>query len=126
MDSLRLKELKKIGSGADVVSVGELLKATKAGISPKKIVFSGIGKTEEEIRAEIDNLENRLYDRKVGDWSYLAGEGYGPEGEGDVVGQTMTPEAFKKVWQEQNEGPGWKMAYEEYLRNKNYEAASTK
>ena len=48
-----LKELKKIGSGADVVSIGELLKATKAGISPKKIVFSGIGKTEEEIKMAI-------------------------------------------------------------------------
>ena len=48
-----LKELKKIGSGADVVSVGELLKALKAGINPKKIVFSGIGKTEEEIRIAI-------------------------------------------------------------------------
>ena len=82
--------------------------------------------TSEEIQAEIDNLENRQYDRKVGDWSFLAGEGYGPEGEGDVVGQTMSPEAFKKVWQEQNEGPGWKWAYEEYLRYKNWEAASTK
>jgi len=48
-----LKELKKMGSGADVVSVGELLKAEKAGISPKKIVFSGIGKTEEEIKVAI-------------------------------------------------------------------------
>ena len=48
-----LKELKKIGSGADVVSLGELLKAIKAGINPKKIVFSGVGKTEEEIRAAI-------------------------------------------------------------------------
>ena len=48
-----LKELKKIGSGADVVSIGELLKAIKAGISAKKIVFSGIGKTEEEIRMAI-------------------------------------------------------------------------
>ena len=48
-----LKELKKIGAGADVVSIGELLKATKAGISVKKIVFSGIGKTEEEIRMAI-------------------------------------------------------------------------
>ena len=48
-----LRELKKIGSGADVVSIGELLKATKAGISGNKIVFSGIGKTEEEIRAAI-------------------------------------------------------------------------
>ena len=48
-----LKELKKIGSGADVVSVGELLKAAKAGISSKKIVFSGIGKTSEEIQLAI-------------------------------------------------------------------------
>ena len=48
-----LKELRKIGSGADVVSAGELLKATKAGINPKKIVFSGIGKTEEEIKMAI-------------------------------------------------------------------------
>jgi diaminopimelate decarboxylase len=48
-----LKELKKIGSGADVVSAGELLKAIKAGISVKKIVFSGIGKTNEEIKLAI-------------------------------------------------------------------------
>ena len=48
-----LKELKKMGSGADIVSIGELLKATKAGINAKKIVFSGIGKTEEEIRMAI-------------------------------------------------------------------------
>jgi len=48
-----LKELKKMGSGADVVSIGELLKAIKAGISTKKIVFSGIGKTEEELRMAI-------------------------------------------------------------------------
>jgi len=48
-----LKELKKMGSGADVVSAGELLKATKAGISSKKIVFSGVGKTEDEIKLAI-------------------------------------------------------------------------
>jgi len=48
-----LRELKKMGSGADVVSIGELLKATKAGINAKKIVFSGVGKTEEEIRMAI-------------------------------------------------------------------------
>jgi len=48
-----LKELKKIGSGADVVSAGELLKVSKAGISPKKIVFSGVGKTSEEIQLAI-------------------------------------------------------------------------
>ena len=48
-----LKELGKMGSGADVVSIGELLKAIKAGISPKKIVFSGVGKTEEEIKTAV-------------------------------------------------------------------------
>ena len=48
-----LGELKKIGSGADVVSLGELLKAIKVGMDPKKIVFSGVGKTEEEIRVAI-------------------------------------------------------------------------
>ena len=48
-----LKELKKLGSGADVVSIGELLKAKKARIPSNKIVFSGIGKTEEEITAAI-------------------------------------------------------------------------
>ncbi len=48
-----LKILKKMGSGADVVSGGELLKALKSGIKPNKIVFSGVGKTEEEIRLAI-------------------------------------------------------------------------
>ena len=48
-----LRELRKIGSGADVVSIGELLKAIKAGINSKKIVFSGVGKTEEEISKAI-------------------------------------------------------------------------
>ena len=48
-----LRELKKIGSGADVVSLGELLKAIKVGMNPKKIVFSGVGKTKEEIRTAI-------------------------------------------------------------------------
>ena len=48
-----LKVLKKMGSGADVVSGGELLKAIKSGIQPSKIVFSGVGKTEEEIKLAI-------------------------------------------------------------------------
>ena len=48
-----LRELRKIGSGADIVSIGELLKAMKAGINSKKIVFSGVGKTKEEIKKAI-------------------------------------------------------------------------
>jgi len=48
-----MKILSKLGSGADVVSAGELLKALKAGIKPNKIVFSGVGKTEEELELAI-------------------------------------------------------------------------
>jgi diaminopimelate decarboxylase len=43
-----------MGMGADVVSKGELIMALKAGISPKKIVFSGVGKTFDELKFAID------------------------------------------------------------------------
>jgi len=49
-----LKILGKLGAGADVVSVGELLKALKAGIKANRIVFSGVGKTEEELKIAIN------------------------------------------------------------------------
>jgi diaminopimelate decarboxylase len=49
-----IREIKKLGLGADVVSIGELMKVLKAGISPKKIVFSGVGKTSQEISYAID------------------------------------------------------------------------
>jgi diaminopimelate decarboxylase len=41
--------LARRGAGADVVSGGELLRATTAGVDPKRIVFSGVGKTLAEI-----------------------------------------------------------------------------
>ena len=49
-----LKELKNCNLGADVVSVGELMKALKSGINPKKIVFSGVGKTFSELEYAIN------------------------------------------------------------------------
>ena len=49
-----IKEIAKFGLGADVVSLGELMKALKAGIKPNKIVFSGVGKTSEEINFAIN------------------------------------------------------------------------
>ncbi len=48
-----ISELGKLGSGADVVSEGELLKALKAKIKPNKIVFSGVGKTDSELQLAI-------------------------------------------------------------------------
>jgi diaminopimelate decarboxylase len=41
--------------GADIVSAGELYKALKAKIPPQKIIFSGVGKTDEEIEYAIKN-----------------------------------------------------------------------
>ena len=49
-----IREIKKFGLGADVVSLGELMIALKAGIHPKKIVFSGVGKTSKEISYAVD------------------------------------------------------------------------
>jgi diaminopimelate decarboxylase len=46
-----LRTLAKLGAGADVVSGGELKRALAAGIPSQKILFSGVGKTESELRA---------------------------------------------------------------------------
>jgi diaminopimelate decarboxylase len=48
-----LRTLARLGAGADVVSGGELKRALAAGIPPNKILFSGIGKTESELRAAL-------------------------------------------------------------------------
>jgi diaminopimelate decarboxylase len=44
-----LRLLKNLGAGADIVSGGELARALKAGIRPSKIVYSGVGKSAEEL-----------------------------------------------------------------------------
>ncbi len=44
-----LNILARLGSGFDIVSLGELMRVIKAGGDPKKVVFSGIGKREDEI-----------------------------------------------------------------------------
>src|SRR5258708_521527 len=48
-----LRTLARLGAGADVVSGGELKRALAAGIPPGKILFSGVGKTEAELRAAL-------------------------------------------------------------------------
>ena len=48
-----LSLLAKLGAGADVVSGGELTRALRAGIPANKVVFSGVGKTEDEMRAAL-------------------------------------------------------------------------
>ena len=46
-----LRALASFGAGADIVSVGELYRAMRAGFDPKKVVFAGVGKTEKELMA---------------------------------------------------------------------------
>jgi diaminopimelate decarboxylase len=49
-----LSVLAKLGSGFDIVSGGELSRVLAAGGDPKKVVFSGVGKTEAEIRFALE------------------------------------------------------------------------
>ena len=57
--------LRELGAGADIVSLGEMARALAAGFSPDTIVFSGVGKTAEELKAAVRapvghlNIESR-------------------------------------------------------------------
>lgn len=50
-----LRLMASLGSGADIVSGGELFRALQAGIPPNKIVFAGVGKSPEEIAYALDS-----------------------------------------------------------------------
>src|SRR5271167_4504187 len=60
-----LKLFHSMGAGFDIVSVGELMRCLRIGADPRKIVFSGVGKTDEEIEAALKagilmiNVESR-------------------------------------------------------------------
>lgn len=49
-----IRTLARLGAGADIVSSGELKRALAGGVPPSKIVFSGVGKTREEIGFGLD------------------------------------------------------------------------
>ncbi|MFY9874318.1 MAG: diaminopimelate decarboxylase, partial [Rhodomicrobium sp.] len=49
-----IRTLANLGSGADVVSEGEIHRALAAGVPPEKIVFSGVGKTRAEMAFALD------------------------------------------------------------------------
>jgi diaminopimelate decarboxylase len=60
-----LRLLSELGAGADIVSLGEMDRALAAGFAPDTIVFSGVGKTAEELKAAVKapvghlNVESR-------------------------------------------------------------------
>jgi diaminopimelate decarboxylase len=49
-----LRILRDLGAGADIVSGGELARALAAGFDPDRIVFSGVGKTDDELTAAVE------------------------------------------------------------------------
>lgn len=49
-----INEIAKLEGGADCVSIGEVKKALLAGIKPYKIIFSGVGKSDEEIKEALE------------------------------------------------------------------------
>src|SRR5215210_3729418 len=49
-----LRTLARLGAGMDIVSGGELRRALAAGVLGKRIVFSGVGKTKDEMAAALD------------------------------------------------------------------------
>ena len=66
-----IRHLAKLGAGADCVSIGEVQRALKAGISKYRIIFSGVGKKDNEIREALQsgilliNLESEAEMKRV-------------------------------------------------------------
>jgi diaminopimelate decarboxylase len=50
-----IQHLAKLGAGADCVSIGEVKRALKAGVARYKIIFSGVGKRDSEIKEALEN-----------------------------------------------------------------------
>ena len=66
-----IRHLANLGAGADCVSIGEVRRALKAGVKKYKIIFSGVGKKDEEIREALTedilliNLESEAEMKRV-------------------------------------------------------------
>ncbi len=72
-----LKLMRDLGSGFDVVSGGELFRALKVGADPRKIVFAGVGKSDEELRYALRNnilLFNIESEEEMENLNRIAGE----------------------------------------------------
>lgn len=71
-----LRLMIRLGAGVDIVSGGELYRALKAGVDPGKVVYSGVGKNETEIRQALRagilmfNIESS---QELGEISRIAG-----------------------------------------------------
>ena len=72
-----LKLMKSLGAGADTVSAGELERALHAGFDPNKIIFEGVGKSQQDIEfaiqhnirlINVESLEELHIINQLGKW----------------------------------------------------------
>ncbi len=74
-----LRLLGKMGAGVDIVSGGELYRALRAGITADKIIYSGVGKSDDEIRKALDadilmfNVESRAELKRISELAEATG-----------------------------------------------------
>lgn len=62
-----LRRLAAAGCGADIVSGGELMRALQAGFPPERIVFSGVGKTDDELRLALKHGVRSIHAENEGE-----------------------------------------------------------
>jgi diaminopimelate decarboxylase len=65
--------LAKLGAGADTVSAGEITRALKAGVTPDKIIFSGVGKTADELEYAIATGVHQINVESIAELGLLEG-----------------------------------------------------
>jgi diaminopimelate decarboxylase len=68
-----LRALRDLGAGADIVSGGELARALEAGFPPERIVFSGVGKSDAELKAAVEAGAGHVHLESVAELDALDG-----------------------------------------------------
>jgi diaminopimelate decarboxylase len=86
-----LRILRDLGAGADIVSGGELARALAAGFDPDRIVFSGVGKTDEELTAAVEAGIGHIHLESTAELAAL-GKIVGRLGKGIRVGIRVNPD----------------------------------
>jgi diaminopimelate decarboxylase len=92
--------LARLGAGADVVSEGELLRARKAGVAARKIMFSGVGKTARELALAVEHGILCVNVESEAELELLAGIAAGKGGAMDIsirVNPDIDPKTHAKI-----------------------------
>lgn len=91
-----LKRLNQLGLGADVTSGGELFLALKAGFPPEKIIYSGVGKTADELQMAMDARIKAIHVESEMEWELLANLATESQKE-TAIGVRVNPNIFAET-----------------------------